>query len=107
LRNGDGAAAPGAGENQIACGRAAAGYGEEMAVAVGIVLVVVGAAFAVWGVYRLSRPRRREDVEWIRSNPLSNLTLGGLPLGFDRSGAVFSVVAGVAGILLGLGVMLA
>jgi hypothetical protein len=97
----------GNGLDRNACGRAAAGYAEEMTVAVGIVLVVVGASFGVWGVSRLSRPRRTEDVEWIRSNPLSNFTLGGVQFGFDRSGALFSVVAGVVGILLGLGVMLA
>lgn len=78
-----------------------------MTLAVGIFLIFVGAAFASWGAYRLSRPRRRADVEWIRSNPLSNLTLGGLLLGFDRSGAVASLLVGVLVILLGLATLLA
>lgn len=77
-----------------------------MSLAVGIFLVVLGALFASWALYRLSRPRRREDVEWIRSNPLSNATLGGLLLGFDRSGALASLIAGVVSILLGLAVLL-
>jgi hypothetical protein len=45
-------------------------------------------------------------VEWIRSNPLANLTLGGLFLGFDRSGAWASLLAGVMGMLLGLAALL-
>jgi high-affinity Fe2+/Pb2+ permease len=75
--------------------------------AIGIFLVLIGATFAFWGVYRLSRPRRKADVEWIRSNPLSNLTLGGSLLGFDRSGALASLLVGVVGILLGLAALVA
>jgi hypothetical protein len=74
--------------------------------AIGLFLVVVGTAFAFWGAYRLNRPRRRADVEWIRSNPRSNLTLGGSLLGFDRSGALASLLVGVVGILLGLAVLI-
>jgi high-affinity Fe2+/Pb2+ permease len=77
-----------------------------VSLAIGIVLVLVGATFASWGAYRLSRPRRRADIEWIRSNPRSNLTLGGIRLGFDRSGALASVLAGAVGILLGLAVLM-
>jgi hypothetical protein len=75
-------------------------------IVLGIALIAVGAALGCWGVYRLSRPRRRTDVEWIRSNPLANLTLGGLFLGFDRSGAWASLLAGVLGMLLGLAALL-
>jgi hypothetical protein len=75
-------------------------------VGLGIVLIAVGAALGCWGVYRLSRSRRQTDVEWIRSNPLANLALGGLFLGFDRSGAWASLIAGVVGMLLGLAVLL-
>jgi hypothetical protein len=75
-------------------------------VVVGIFLVLVGAAFALWGGYRLSRPRRQADVEWIRSNPRSNWTLGGGFLGFDRSGAMACVIAGAVGVLLGLTALL-
>jgi high-affinity Fe2+/Pb2+ permease len=74
---------------------------------IGIFLVLIGATFASWGAYRLRRPRRQADVEWIRSNPLSNLTLGGSLFGFDRSGALASLLAGVVGILLGLAALLA
>ena len=78
-----------------------------MGLAIGIFLVLIGATFAFGGVYRLSRPRRKADVEWIRSNPLSNLTLGGSLLGFDRSGALASLLVGVVGILLGLAALVA
>jgi hypothetical protein len=78
-----------------------------MSLAIGIFLLGLGATLASWGAYRLSRPRCQADVEWIRSNPLSNLTLGGVPLGFDRSGALASLLAGVVGILLGLAALLA
>jgi hypothetical protein len=77
-----------------------------MSLAVGIVLVVVGAVFAFWGGYSLSRPRRREDVEWIRSNPLSNFTLGGTLFGFDRTGALASLLVGGFAILLGIAALL-
>ena len=83
-----------------------------MGLAIGIFLVLIGATFASWGAYRLSRPRRRADVEWIRSHPLSNLTLGGffrlggLLVGFDRSGALASLVVGVLAILLGVAALL-
>jgi hypothetical protein len=75
--------------------------------AIGIFLVLIGATFASWGAYTLSRPPRQADVEWIRSNPLSNWTLGGLLLGFDRSGALAYLLAGIVGILLGLAVLFA
>jgi hypothetical protein len=39
--------------------------------------------------------------------PLSNLTPGGSLLGFDRSGALASLVTGLVRILLGLTVLLA
>lgn len=72
----------------------------------GIVLLVIGAALGSWGGYRLSRRRRRADVEWVEADPLSNWTLGGVPFGFDRIGALASLVAGVVGLVLGLAVLL-
>jgi hypothetical protein len=75
--------------------------------ATGIVLVVLGAAFVYWGAYRLRRPRREADRQWIRANPLSNLMLGGRPLGFDRMGALVSVVVGVGVIVLGIAALVA
>jgi len=83
------------------------GLRESVSLAVGTFVIVVGATFASWGVYRLSRPRRRADVQWIRSNPLSNLSLGGLGLGFDRSGALTSLLVGVFAIFLGIAALLA
>jgi hypothetical protein len=77
-----------------------------MSLAIGIFLVLIGATFASWGAYTLSRPRRQADVDWVRSNPLSNLSLGGSLLGFDRSGALASLLAGVVGLLLGLAALL-
>jgi hypothetical protein len=76
-------------------------------IVVGVLLGLVGAAFASSGAYRLLRPRRREDVEWIRANPMADRMLGGWPLGFDRVGALASVVVGGLAVVLGTGVLLA
>ncbi len=89
----------------MGCGRAAGSYGEGVQLVVGIVLLVAGLALALWGGYRLSRPRRTHDVDWIDSNPLSNWTLGGVPLGFDRMGAGASLLAGGAALILGVAVL--
>jgi hypothetical protein len=70
--------------------------------AVGVLIAAIGAAFAVSGAYRMLRPRRAEDVEWIRSNPMSNWMLGGLLLGFDRIGAVIFFVVGGFAVALGI-----
>jgi hypothetical protein len=78
-----------------------------VSLAVGAFVIVVGVTLASWGVYRLSRPRRSADVEWIRSNPLSNFSLGGFGLGFDRSGALTSLLVGVVAIFLGIAALLA
>jgi hypothetical protein len=75
--------------------------------AIGIFIIVVGAALASWGAYRLLRPRRPADVEWIRRNPRSNRTLGGLLFGFDRGGAFASVALGVFAVFIGVAVIAA
>ena len=68
---------------------------------------MVGVAFAASGVYRLFRPRRGSDVDWIRRNQLANWMLGGLVVGFDRAGALMSIVIGVAAMILGVAVLAA
>jgi hypothetical protein len=77
-----------------------------VSLAVGIVQLVVGMAFMCWGAYSVLRPRRQSDVDWIESNPLSNWTLGGYPLGFDRMGGVASLLAGSVALILGVAVLL-
>jgi hypothetical protein len=71
-------------------------------VALGVVIVVAGLGLAASGLFRLVRPRRQTDVEWIRRYPLFNTTLGGFVLGFDRNGALVSFAAGIFAILLGI-----
>lgn len=72
-----------------------------MDVALGVVIVLGGVGLASSGLYRLVRPRRQTDVEWIRWYPLFNTTLGGFVLGFERNGALVSLAAGIFAILLG------
>jgi hypothetical protein len=74
-------------------------------VALGVVIVLVGVGLASSGLFRLIRPRRQTDVEWIRRYPLFNTTLGGFVFGFDRNGALASLAAGIFAILLGIALL--
>jgi hypothetical protein len=76
-------------------------------ITIGLFITTAGVALASWGAYRLLRPRRPADVEWIRRNPLSNLTLGGAIFGFDRSGALACLIVGFVAVLVGIGVLAA
>jgi hypothetical protein len=41
-------------------------------------------------------------VRWTEENPLFNWTLGGVPFGFDRAGALASVLAGLTAVVFGV-----
>jgi hypothetical protein len=64
-----------------------------------VVFLFCGVKFAVWGVWRLKQPPRRDDWEWAQRHPFLNRLLGDSswrrnPMSFERAGAQACIAAG-------------